>query len=74
ASASTELAHKGVLLATGSQLVKVEFYQVAGIVADTIYIPAETLYWYPHSIDSITISTVPMPNGKDSYVGVMTFN
>lgn len=66
--------NKGVLVATGTLVVKVGFLRVQGGVTEWVYIPAQTLYWYPNSVYSVIVHCVPDPGGDASYVGVTAFN
>jgi len=70
----SSVAHKGILVSTGTQIVKVGFLPVSGGVVEWIYISADTLYWYPHSVYSIVVHVVPDPDGTASYVGITAFN
>jgi len=66
-------ANKGCLITTSTQLVHVAFVQVQGGGSENVHVPANSYYWYPHSIYSVTISTVPDPLGTASWVGVNTY-
>ncbi len=77
ASAKTYTAtvvNKGVLIATSTQLVKVDFYRVDSGDYETIFIPPNWLYFYPHKIFKVVVYTVPYAGGTASYVGVTAFN
>lgn len=71
---STLLVNKGVLIATSTQLVKLEIRRIAGAAIETIYVPPAWLYWYPHKVYSVKASVVPDPTGTASYVGITAFN
>jgi hypothetical protein len=66
--------HKGILIATSTELVKASFRRLSGVALENIYIPAETFYWFDHSCYTVQISVVPDPAGTTSYVGVTAFN
>jgi len=70
----SSVAHKGILVAASTQIVKVGFLPVLGGVVEWVYISPETLYWYPHSVYSIVVHVVPDPTGTASYVGITAFN
>lgn len=67
-------ANKGVLIATSTELIKIRLVRVSGGDAEDIYLPPAWLYWYPHTIYSVTVGVVPADSGSASYVGVTTFN
>lgn len=66
--------NKGVLVATSDELIKAIFTRVNGGDTETIFISPSTLYWYPHTVYSIVIHTVPDPTGTASYIGITAFN
>lgn len=65
--------HKGVLIATSTQLVKMSFVRKSGEDAEDIYVPANSYYWYPHKIYSVTATVVPASGGTANYVGVTCY-
>lgn len=65
--------HKGMLCATSTQLVKLIFQRILAGATESIYIPPETLYWYPKSVYKVTAVVVPASGGTSSYVGITTF-
>lgn len=68
------VVNKGVLIATSTQLVQVDFYRVDSVDYDRVYITSNWLYFYPHKIFKVIIAVVPDPGGTASYVGVTAFN
>ena len=66
--------NKGVLVATSTKLVKISFVRVSGGAAEDVYISAATLYFFPHTIYSVTATVVPAATGDASYVGITAFN
>lgn len=66
-------ANKGVLVATSTMIVKLSFVRVSGEAAEHIYVPPETLYWYPHTTYSVTATVIPATGGTASYVGITAF-
>lgn len=73
-SYTASVENKGVLVATSTQPVKLSFVRISGKPAEHIYVSPETLYWYPHTIYSVTATVVPASGGTASYVGITTFN
>lgn len=71
---STLIENKGVLIATSTEIIKVEIRRVAGGNIETIYIPPVWMYWYPYRVYSVKASTVPADTGTASYVGITAFN
>ena len=65
--------NKGVLCATSTQIVCLVFQRVTGGATETIYVPPETLYWYPKSVAKVTAVVVPAGAGTASYIGITTF-
>jgi len=66
--------HKGVLIASSTQLVRLTVVRIQGGATEDIYIPPNWLYWFPHKIYTLTLSVVPDPTGTASYIGVSAFN
>ncbi len=66
--------HRGVLIATSTQLVKMSFVRKGGGVAEHCYIPPASYYWYPYPVLTVTAAVVPVIGGTASYVGVTYFN
>lgn len=66
--------NKGVLISTASQLVKITFVRIKAGASEDVYVPANWLYWFPHSTYSVTATCVPASDGTASYVGVTAFN
>ena len=73
-SYTATVENKGVLVATSTQLVKLSFVRVSGGAAEHVYVSPNTLYFYPHSIYSVTATVVPATGGTASYVGITAFN
>lgn len=67
-------ANKGILIASSSQPIKLTFVRVSGGSSEDVYIPPNTLYWYPHQTYSVTATVVPATGGTASYVGATAFN
>lgn len=65
-------ANKGVLVASSTLIVKLSFVRVKDEAAEHIYVPPETLYWYPHPTYSVVATCVPASGGSASYVGITT--
>lgn len=68
------VANKGVVIATGAQLVKFSIVRVSGGATEVIYVAANWTYWYSHKVYSIIAATVPDPTGTASYVGITAYN
>jgi len=68
------VANKGVLIATSTQIIKAGLIRISGGDTESIYIPPETMYWYPHKTYSLVVATVPAGSGSPSYIGVTAFN
>jgi len=66
--------NKGVLIAIGKAIIKATFTRVQAGGTEVIYIPADTLYWYPHIVYSVACAVVPDPTGTATVVGVSAFN
>ncbi|GAH66587.1 unnamed protein product, partial [marine sediment metagenome] len=66
--------HKGILIATSTQPVKIDIYNSTPAIIETFYLPPNWLYWYPHSVYGITATLFPAGVGTASYVGVTAFN
>ena len=66
--------NKGVLVATSTEIVQIDFVDVAGGDANTIYLPPNYLYFYPRSTYSVTATVVPAATGDASYVGITAYN
>jgi len=73
-SYTATVVNKGVLVATSTEIVKLSFVRVSGGAAEHIYVSPETLYFYPHTIYSVTATVVPASGGTASYVGITAFN
>ncbi len=65
--------HSGVLIATGTQAVKIYIILADQVTTETFYLSAQQTYFFPHYIFGITIYVVPDPGGTTSYVGVTTY-
>lgn len=65
--------NKGVLIATSTVIIKLGFQRVAAGPVESIYIPPNTLYWYPHSVFRVSATLVPIGSETGSYVGITTF-
>lgn len=68
------VSNKGVLLATSTGIVLVKFRRTGQTATEDIYLPPEWLFWYPYSVDRVTIEAVPAATGGVSYVGETFFN
>ncbi len=68
------LAHKGILVATSTQIVKLGFLPVSGGVTENIYVSPARLFWYPYPVYTIIATVVPASGGTASYVGITAFN
>lgn len=66
--------NKGVLVATSTQIIMIDFYQHNTAYYDRVFIPPGWLYWYPHGVFKVIVATVPYSTGSASYVGVTAFN
>ena len=66
--------NKGVLLATSTEIVLVDFYREDTADYERMYIPPAYHYFYPHKTFKVIIATVPYATGTASYVGVTAFN
>lgn len=64
--------NKAVMICTSTYIIKCEFVRISGGGADTIYLPPQFMFFYPHPTYSVTVSTVPDPGGSASYVGLMS--
>ncbi|GAI70887.1 unnamed protein product, partial [marine sediment metagenome] len=69
-----EKTHKGILIATSNQPVKIMTHSTAPTILVTFYLPPNWLYWYPHSVYRITADLWPTREGTVSYVGFTAFN
>ncbi len=63
----------GCLISTGIYLAKIFFYRVSGVLADTVHVPGDSFYWYPHTVHTVTAQTVSHASGPDSSIGVTTY-
>lgn len=68
------IVNKGVLVSTSTQIIQVDFVRVESGPSESIYIPAETFYFFPHPIYSVTATVVPASGGTASYVGITLYN
>jgi len=66
--------HRGVLIASSTVMVIVSFLRAGETVAEDIYVPPESYYWYPHPVTKVTVGLVPADSATASYVGVTYFN
>lgn len=73
-SYTATLENKGVLVATSTQLVKMSFIRVSGGSSTYIYVPPNTLYWFPFTTYNVMATVVPATGGTASYVGLTFFN
>ena len=67
-------AHKGILIATSTQIVKITITRVSGGATETIYLPPETLYWFGYPVYTILTTVIPYDGGTASYLGITAFN
>lgn len=65
--------NKGVLCATSTELVKITFQRTEGGSLEAVYVPPETLYWYPHNTFRVVGTCVPADTGSVSLIGLTTF-
>jgi len=70
----TTIENKGVLIATSTQIIMIDFYKIADTVFDRLYLPPNCLYFYPHKVTKVVVATVPYGGGTESYVGLTAFN
>lgn len=66
--------NKGVLIATSTQIIMIDFYRESSGGFDRIYLPPNWLYWYPHKVYKVIVSNAPYAGGAANYVGVSAFN
>ncbi len=66
--------NKGVLIATSTQLVKIDFKRVSGADDETIYLPPNWLYFFAHPTYSVVATVIPSGSGDSSYIGITAFN
>lgn len=66
--------NKGTLISTGQYLVQVFFRRVVGAADEIVYIPGSAMYWFPHSLYSIRMRTVPYATGGTAVHGLTAFN
>lgn len=66
--------HKGILIATSTQPVRMDIYDSIPAIVETFYLPPNWLYWYPRPVHGITATFFPDGEGTASYVGVTAFN
>lgn len=71
---ATSVDNKGVLIATSTEIVKVVVVRIASGATETFYVPPSYLFWFPHPVYSVTVSSVPDPGGSASYVGLTFLN
>lgn len=62
--------NNGVLITTSAQIVKIGFKRLSTSDYEYIYLPPNTLYFFPYSVYSVYIYTVPEATGTASYVGL----
>lgn len=67
------VANKGILIATSTEMVLIQFTRIEGGDYELIFVPPASLYWYPHPTFNVMASTVPAATGTASYVGAMSF-
>jgi len=73
-STTATVPNKGVLVASGAYPVKLTFIRFSGGESEDVYIPTAWLYWFGHSVYSVTATTVPATGGITTRVGVTFFN
>lgn len=71
---TASVPNKGVLVASSTQIIKLSFVRFAGGDIEDVYIPPSTLYWFGHSVYTVTATVVPAATGQQSYIGVTAFN
>lgn len=67
-------ANKGVLAASSTEIVRLDFLKVGASLADTIYIPPAWLHFFPYPTQSVVATVVPAATGTASYVGLTGCN
>lgn len=72
-STAALVANKGVLVATSTQIVMINFYRQVGADYDAVYVPPNSYYWFPFPCYQVIAMTVPFATGTASYVGITTF-
>lgn len=70
---TASVQNKGVLIATCSNACSLTFVRVEDGAEEIIYVPANWLYWYPHTVYSVTAANLPAIAGAD-VLGLTTFN
>jgi len=66
--------NKGVLIATSTEIIMIDFYRFANGDYERLYLPPGYLYFYPHKTYKVIIATVPYTGGTASYVGLTAYN
>lgn len=66
--------NKGVLVATSTKIVLIDFYREDTADYERLYVPPVYYYFYPHKIFKAIVATVPYASGDSSYVGMTAFN
>lgn len=61
--------HKAILLAASTKLAKASFVRKSGGAAEVFYVPANSYFFYPYSVYTVTLEPVPLATGGTSYVG-----
>ena len=59
-----------VLIATSTQLVVLSIVRKSGVAAEVYYVPANSYFFFPYAVYSITAAVVPDPGGAASYLGI----
>lgn len=65
--------NKGVLVSSGAASCLLSFVRVQGGDSEDIYVPPNWLYWYPHTVYSVT-TTIIAGSGGSGIAGITTFN
>ena len=73
-SFTATVANKGILVASSTQIIKLDFVRISGGASESVYLSPDSLYFYPYPTYSVTANVVPDPDGIASYVGITAFN
>ncbi len=66
--------HKGVLISTSTELVKISFHLGGDIALQVYYVPPANYFWYPHQVYQVWAEVVPETDGLATEVGVTYFD
>lgn len=68
------VANKGVLISVGAYLVKVTVVRKSGGDEESFYLPADSMYFFPNTVYTVTVTCVPPTGGDATYVGITAYN